>query len=458
MKLFRSAWLVSVLGLLVASSAFAQTTNGRVTAAAPTYAAGTAPFSLTTGGGLRVDIASIAATLGIVGTVAHDGAGAAVSPVLTGCYASAAAPSDVSADNDATREWCLRNGARASVLTAAGALIGGDAANGLDVDVTRLPALVAGAAIIGKVGIDQTTPGTTNLVQVTDGAGALNVIVDSITAGANVIGKVSIDQTTPGTTNLVQITDGSGAVNVIVDSSATLTVNTHAVTVASGGIASGAVASGAYASGAFASGAFASGAYASGSIAAGAVAAGATSFVKLEDVGSADADAGVPAMCTRKATAANVSGSDGDYEFLQCSAGRLWASATIDAALPAGTALIGQVNAAPQTTGGATLYTLTAANSTNATNVKASAGQIYNLAAYNNSATLAWLSLYNNSGTPTCGTSIIQQYMIPASSGFNLDFSVGKAFSSGIAFCVTTGIAGTGSVAASAYVINIDYK
>lgn len=39
-----------------------------------------------------------------------------------------------------------------------------DTTNGLDVDVTRLPALVAGAAVIGKVGIDQTTPGTTNLV------------------------------------------------------------------------------------------------------------------------------------------------------------------------------------------------------------------------------------------------------------------------------------------------------
>lgn len=40
----------------------------------------------------------------------------------------------------------------------------GDITNGLDVDVTRLPALVAGTAVIGKVSIDQTTPGTTNLV------------------------------------------------------------------------------------------------------------------------------------------------------------------------------------------------------------------------------------------------------------------------------------------------------
>src|SRR4029077_461629 len=33
-------------------------------------------------------------------------------------------------------------------------------ADGLDVDVTKLPALAAGTAVIGKVGIDQTTPGT----------------------------------------------------------------------------------------------------------------------------------------------------------------------------------------------------------------------------------------------------------------------------------------------------------
>jgi hypothetical protein len=51
--------------------------------------------------------------------------------------ASAAAPSGVSADNDAVAPWHLRNGAAATVITAAGALIGGDATNGLDVDVTR---------------------------------------------------------------------------------------------------------------------------------------------------------------------------------------------------------------------------------------------------------------------------------------------------------------------------------
>lgn len=55
--------------------------------------------------------------------------------------------------------------------------------------------------------------------------------------------------------------------------------------------------------------------------------AGATTMVKLEDVASADADAGVPVLAVRKATPANTSGSDGDYEFLQMSAGKLWVQA-----------------------------------------------------------------------------------------------------------------------------------
>lgn len=49
-----------------------------------------------------------------------------------------------------------------------------------------------------------------------------------------------------------------------------------------------------------------------------------TGFMKKEDVASADGDAGIPAMMVRKATAANTSGTDGDYEFLEGSAGALW--------------------------------------------------------------------------------------------------------------------------------------
>lgn len=90
----------------------------------------------------RVGIADLGGSISVDGTVtaaggaAHD---AAVSgnPNLIAAKASAAAPSDVSADGDVATLWALRSGALAVQATAGGALIGGDATNGLDVDVTR---------------------------------------------------------------------------------------------------------------------------------------------------------------------------------------------------------------------------------------------------------------------------------------------------------------------------------
>ena len=77
--------------------------------------------------------------------------------------------------------------------------------------------------------------------------------------------------------------------------------------------------------------------------------AAASSIAKAEDAASADLDVGVPAMAIRKATPANTSGTDGDYEMLQMSAGRLWISALLEA----GSALIGKVGI-DQTTPGTT--------------------------------------------------------------------------------------------------------
>jgi hypothetical protein len=137
-------------------------------------------------------------------------------------------------------------------------------------------------------------------------------------------------------------------------------------------------------------------------------------------------------------------------------------AAAMASEVPAGDELIGGVDIRASTLGGLTKFTLTAANSTNATSIKASAGKLYHITGYNNSATLAWISFYNNAGTPTCGTNIVWQTMIPANStsgsGAIDDIPAGLDFSTGIAMCVTTGIAGTGSVAASTYVVNLGYK
>lgn len=56
------------------------------------------------------------------GSVAHDGAASSVNPVLIGGYASAAAPTDVSADTDSVRAWHLRSGAYVTQPTFGGVL------------------------------------------------------------------------------------------------------------------------------------------------------------------------------------------------------------------------------------------------------------------------------------------------------------------------------------------------
>lgn len=51
---------------------------------------------------------------------------------------------------------------------------------------------------------------------------------------------------------------------------------------------------------------------------------------KAEDSASADGDSGIPILATRKATPADTSGTDGDYEFLQIKDGRLWTRSLSD--------------------------------------------------------------------------------------------------------------------------------
>ena len=101
------------------------------------------------------------------GGVAHDAGGTGKAPLLMGGYSSAAAPTPVDADGDAVRAWLLRNGAQAVVLTAGGALIPGDATNGIDVDVIRIggqaPAFGSGAngATVLRVALATDSPGIT---------------------------------------------------------------------------------------------------------------------------------------------------------------------------------------------------------------------------------------------------------------------------------------------------------
>jgi hypothetical protein len=222
------------------------------------------------------------------------------------------------------------------------------------------------------------------------------------------------------------------------------------------------------------------------------VAAGATNIAKAEDVASADADVGVPAMAVRKATPANTSDTDGDYEFLQMSAGRLWTSATIDAALPAGTNAIGKLAAnsgvdigdvdvtsisagsnligdvgisGARTSGGTTIFRSLDLDETEE-EIKASAGQVYWIHAMNLSATKKYLKFYNaTAANVTVGTTTpVLTFPLLTSgdtngAGFTFAVPNGIVFGTAITVAATTGVADndTGAPGANEVVVNIGY-
>lgn len=118
----------------------------------------------------------------------------------------------------------------------------------------------------------------------------------------------------------------------------------------------------------------------------------------------------------------------------------------------------------PATSGGLAMSATISAASTNATSVKASAGQVYGIEVFNTNAAARFLKLYNKASAPTVGTDTpVKVLTIPgnaAGAGMVISFDKGLAFGTGIAFALTTGVANsdTGAVAANELVVNIDYK
>lgn len=116
------------------------------------------------------------------------------------------------------------------------------------------------------------------------------------------------------------------------------------------------------------------------------------------------------------------------------------------------------------TAGGATPYKLNSAATTNATNVKGSAGQVYSIMCTNTNAAVRYLKLYNKATAPTVGTDTpVQVYAIPGATtggGFTLSIPVGMVFSLGIGFATTTGAADadTGVVAANEIIVNLTFN
>jgi len=121
------------------------------------------------------------------------------------------------------------------------------------------------------------------------------------------------------------------------------------------------------------------------------------------------------------------------------------------------------VNDNPVTSGGLSTFHLVGAATDNATNVKASAGQVYSITAFNLNASPRYLKFHNTAGTPTAGSGVVRTVLIPGNTsgaGAVINIDKGLAFSTGIGISIVTGIAdsNTTAISASEVVVDIGYK
>lgn len=105
-------------------------------------------------------------------------------------------------------------------------------------------------------------------------------------------------------------------------------------------------------------------------------------------------------------------------------------------------------------------FHLVSAATTNATNIKASAGKVTGWNIYNSNAVARKLAFHNDSGSPTAGASVYFSVIIPALSSNNISIPAGIDFPTGIAITTVTGLADTDTtaVALNDLVINIFWK
>jgi hypothetical protein len=119
----------------------------------------------------------------------------------------------------------------------------------------------------------------------------------------------------------------------------------------------------------------------------------------------------------------------------------------------------------PTTAGGLSVSSVVLSNTTNATNIKTSGGQVYKVEGFNVSTAVAFLKMYNLSSTPTAGTTTaITIYTIPCSSqgaGLASEITNGIAYATGIGYTVTSSMTSSDTTAlptANAVTVNVYYK
>jgi hypothetical protein len=243
-------------------------------------------------------------TLAIGGVQAHDAVASGNKPVLIGGVANTSSPPAVSS-GDVSQLW----------TTTTGALNVADGGSSLSIDDSG-----------GSLTVDAPV-GTPVFVRLSDGSAAITTLpvslasLPSLAAGTNSIGDVntvSAVTTVSTVTNLSQL--GGTAIAM---GSGTRSAGTQRVTIATDDSVP-------------VTGTFWQ-----------ATQPVSLALAKAEDAASADADSLLPIAAVRQDTIAASTSADGDYTWLKTNnVGRLYASAAIDTALPAGTNNIGDVDVA----------------------------------------------------------------------------------------------------------------
>jgi hypothetical protein len=122
------------------------------------------------------------------------------------------------------------------------------------------------------------------------------------------------------------------------------------------------------------------------------------------------------------------------------------------AAIAAGTTAIGDVGVQYRatSTGAATIRHIVSAASTNAVNVKATAGRVVGWQLANTTAAYRYVKLHNTATTPTAGAGVVQTIGIPPNSVASGSHDGGIGFATGIGLTIVTGAADADATAVAA--------
>lgn len=170
---------------------------------------------------------------------------------------------------------------------------------------------------------------------------------------------------------------------------------------------------------------------------------------KAEDAAAASGDTGVAVLAVRRDSPSSNVSAAGDYATLQVDAnGSQWVRSSTETA----------------SIGGCTPFRLVSAASTNATSLKGSAGKLNVLVITNKNAAPRTVKFYNKATAPTVGTDTpVLTFEVPGNTaGAGMVVPIppqGIAFSTGIAYAITTENtdAGTTAVAAGDIVVTGAY-